>query len=1054
MKSSDLQLPAAVESALQNISSTAVAVGAQVLQSLSAQSLATPGITERDLLVNAAKDFKIRSGEFLAEFDLALRTLAHKDLAPPQPTVKRKELSLSSLEIIGDDKLQDEVLSTGISQQIALACDTELRNVACLMGAALHLPEVDESRNPIRPANIASALCKALSVVFKGNDLRQILAREFGRTMAEALRGCYRSICEQFQAEGVQPLRLGRPSTSSRQHSSRPAEPTPNGPAEEFVLPAIVESAMNRLQSGAEKAAEAVIVSLMTKSSTATQIVERDALINASTGLRRNAGGFLSAFGRSLREAALKDLQPRKPMQFRSTGTDWMLMSLVDDNQVDEQVFAARIGNVLAHACESELRYLLSFLSAVLDVVRVDESRNPIRPGNIGQALYFAISSTAQEREHRKALADEFCTAMAMTLRVCYTEICQDLQSQGVQPVGFTVKATESGRANPAPPPTSAHRAGSDIPLAPSDQTTQHGPRDISSRIGASYSDVRAPEGQIGGSPGNDAQGAGSESAAPSNRQLMALLRQLNQISGQSVLIQHDTRSDALKEIAPLQNPGDDFDGLAAPNLIRVHRQALIQTATGQLDHMVIDIVASLFDQILSDPKVPPQMARVIARLQLPVLRVALNDNSFFSSRKHPVRRLVNRMASLTCAYDDFSTGPAEQLLARVQELIQEIVDGEFDQLELYDAKLGELEGFVANLAQSPTEEGNPAGLLAGKESKLRLQQRYMQQLWGALKPFDIPGFLRDFICQVWSQALVIACQQAGPDDALGARVRKTGRDVILSVLPKGNTQMRKQFIMQLPHLMKSLKEGMTLIGWPEPAQDNFFGELLPLHAASLKQAPMRELDFNLLTCQLDAVFAAPITGAGTSTIPAPLPASDAPAMPDETISRMFTPEEAERVGLVDESAVDWSSEIDIDLSDAPESPNADGGTTRRPEVDGTQEAAAQGSSNFGLDIAPAEPSTPHEGAELADHLQLGFAYNMLLRDEWKKVRLSFISPGRTLFAFTRGINHQEVISVTARMLYRMCDSGRLRAVERAELMERATLRARDQLAAIRHAQS
>ena len=45
------------------------------------------------------------------------------------------------------------------------------------------------------------------------------------------------------------------------------------------------------------------------------------------------------------------------------------------------------------------------------------------------------------------------------------------------------------------------------------------------------------------------------------------------------------------------------------------HRDELRQLATGRLDHMVIDVVSSLFDQILSDPKVPPQMARQIARL-------------------------------------------------------------------------------------------------------------------------------------------------------------------------------------------------------------------------------------------------------------------------------------------------------------------------------------------------------------------------------------------------------------------------------------------------------
>ena len=61
------------------------------------------------------------------------------------------------------------------------------------------------------------------------------------------------------------------------------------------------------------------------------------------------------------------------------------------------------------------------------------------------------------------------------------------------------------------------------------------------------------------------------------------------------------------------------------------------------------------------------QMARQIARLQLPVLRAALGDATFFSSRKHPVRRFVNRIASLAAAYDDFGDEDARRFLARVR---------------------------------------------------------------------------------------------------------------------------------------------------------------------------------------------------------------------------------------------------------------------------------------------------------------------------------------------------------------------------------------------------
>ena len=73
----------------------------------------------------------------------------------------------------------------------------------------------------------------------------------------------------------------------------------------------------------------------------------------------------------------------------------------------------------------------------------------------------------------------------------------------------------------------------------------------------------------------------------------------------------------------------------------------------------------------------------------------------------------------------------------------------------------------------------------------------------------------------------------------------------------------------------------------------------------------------------------------------------------------------------------------------------------------------------------------------------------MHLKNEWQKVQLAHVSSGRSFFVFTRGGKHQETISMTSRMLARMCETGRFRAVESAYLMERATQRARKQLAAL-----
>jgi hypothetical protein len=511
----------------------------------------------------------------------------------------------------------------------------------------------------------------------------------------------------------------------------------------------------------------------------------------------------------------------------------------------------------------------------------------------------------------------------------------------------------------------------------------------------------------------------------------------------------------------------DGLTGLMAVNLIRAHREELLQASSGKLDHMVIDVVGSLFDQILSDSRVPPQMARQIARLQLPVLRVALADQTFFSTRRHPVRRFINRIASLACAFEEFEEGPGRQFLGRVSQLVQEIVEGDFDQVELYTQKLQDLERFIQEQTEHVVAQSGAASTLASKESELRIQQRYMLQLQGALTPLELPSYLSEFLSQVWSQALVIALRQDGPESDRTKRFRRVGRDVVMSIQPKGSPAMRKRFLMQLPPLMKDLNEGMQLIGWPEAAQREFFGKLLPAHAESLKGSPMTELAHNLMVKQLEGIFAMPIPG--TESIS---PLEPVPDVPEEVIERRFTPEEAQKVGLVQESTVDWSGGVDIEVGGEEPAGETGSGTTtasgaltdsqravltdsQRAVLSDSQRATLTDSQRGALAATSTEggePAEPSRGPALMDHIKVGFAYQMLLKDEWQKVRLAHVSTGRAFFVFTRAPKHQETISMTSRMLARMCETGRMRAVESAYLMERATRRARKQLAEMKTA--
>ncbi len=826
-------------------------------------------------------------------------------------------------------------------------------------------------------------------------------------------------------------------------------------------LPAPLEAAVQRLKMAAREAAERTIESLGLAALASTNAFQRDGLLGAQFELNRKSAVFVLTFNDALDERVLRELGPRTVPSAgagatavtpsnTNAPTDWAALSLVEDKEVEAQISADRFGMEIAHACEWELRELDGYVSTLLGEAGGERDRNPLRPDLVGGAMIRGIESISERPEIRKVLSTEFSRSLGGLLRHTYADIVAEMRNAGVQPMGLMVRNRAarggSGSAGDDTGDDSTHSGYSTIGRSGEgrggDERASSGRGGFNTSQGGGPAEGRragvfAPSTRAGSHYGTGL--SGGRTGGPGGRgtplgqvdpALMTLIRRLAYTDGSSDGAYASDYGDA--------GVGDGMPVALPPNLIRAHREELRQASKGTLDHMVIDVIGFLFDQILADPKVPPQMARQIARLQLPVLRAALGDPTFFSSRKHPVRRFINRIASLGSAFEDFGDEGGKAFLAKVKALIHEVVDGDFDQIEVYEQKLAALEAFTADLAHrdAPGQDAAEA-LLSEKEDQLRLRQLYAQRLEGDLKDVAAPAFLRDFISRVWSQVLLRAAEQHGADSPQAQRLRGVGRDLFLSVQPKATPAHRKAFLAELPKLMQALTEGMNLISWPEAARRAFFGQLMPAHAEVLKSAGGgSQLEVNLMARQVEGALQRPLPSREElKTLPrtAP-PLHNLPVLTDEVQAPQFSAEEAQRVGLVQESSVDWSGTVDIDLSVEPAPP---------PDAS----PLAQGLPS------PMDEADPTEGRALAEHVEIGFAYQMHLEGHWQKVRLSHVSPARSFFIFTHGGRHRKTISLTQRMLTRLCETGRMKAFESAYLIERATARARRQLSSLGGAQ-
>lgn len=802
-------------------------------------------------------------------------------------------------------------------------------------------------------------------------------------------------------------------------------------------LDAVLQPALGRIRGVVSGALDQAVVQLGTQAAASTSNLQRQLLMTADRELRLKGNRLKQCFERELNALVDGCLQSNPDTSPNSlANTDWASLSLVDNAQVERDVQADRLALTVMHACERPLEAVGGYIAGLLD--DANPERNPLRPKLVAKALLDSLIQVGIPEDAAQAIGTQLAPVLGPALAVCYEQVANDMRGAGLQAQGMAVQKARNSGAMPLGSLGADARRTEPAPLAADPTTTR--PSALHARAAQALGEmfgVTMPDASYAGGEGDTGGGSGGggmSSGAPLSVDFQNLLRQISRQAGEigkEAMAAAGLGSDGARQDVGLHAPG--FAGpLMAVNQIRANREELVRASGGAaLDKMVIDIVAALFDQVLSDPKVAPEMARQIARLQMPVLRVALGDMNFFNSRKHPVRRFVNRVASLSAAFDDYSQGPGADCLARITSLVNDIVDGDFDRMDLYETKLRELEAFIeAETAQDAADSADIAALLSSKEADLRVQQRYMQILQRELLDVELPEFLREFLANVWSRVQVTAATRNGADSPLAQRMKAAGRELALSVQPKGHPKLRQAFLLKLPSLMKDVNEGLALIQHPEAAKQAFFAELLPAHAACLKAAPTHDLTQRLLEQRLKQVESIAIpTREETASDSMPTPLDSLQSDHSLMSTSAFSAEEIKQSGFIPEAALDGGSlDINLDLAG--------------PEVEADPTLGE-------LDINLDTPPPPAAGLQLVHHIQKGTPYHMVMQGKWQKVRLTWISEGRSFFIFNAGQLHKQTISLTGRTLARMCETGRFKAFEQAELIERATVRARKQLAAL-----
>ena len=472
--------------------------------------------------------------------------------------------------------------------------------------------------------------------------------------------------------------------------------------------------------------------------------------------------------------------------------------SLVETDEVEQDVaLSSMVTKSRAHNQEA-IYHLKCRLERLLPGHPVNDQNNPLGPDALCNAFKLATEQLELEIKSRIVLLKAFDIEVIGKLPATYDAINELLIKNGVLPeIRSSIKkqasASRTSKARRAEPDNrETEQAGPEIPPAYDDYNTAGDPGyrlpDLSSLLsGLRRSNIR-PQGFI---PRYSARSG----PVVSQDELVRLLAELQaSISYEEILHQQtlDIRSAIENIMASMDASGTPDHALETP------------------DEDVINLVAMFFDFALSDPNMPMSFQALIAKLQLPILKLALRDADFFNTQRHPARMLINEIARLGVGFDDSHPDHKDAIVATIEEIIQTVHDQPHADRDLFETMRVKLQEVASKQHQKAQRIERRAKEMASGQAKTQAARAKVKlELRKRLKDALLPDSITRFLVQEWQKVMLLTYLKHGENSADWLESLQLVDDLIWSVRNHPDEKSKNRRIKLLPALRLNLRKGL-----------------------------------------------------------------------------------------------------------------------------------------------------------------------------------------------------------------------------------------------------
>ncbi|MFH0132641.1 DUF1631 family protein [Variovorax sp. VaC1] len=252
---------------------------------------------------------------------------------------------------------------------------------------------------------------------------------------------------------------------------------------------------------------------------------------------------------------------------------------------------------------------------------------------------------------------------------------------------------------------------------------------------------------------------------------------------------------------------------------LRRRSAELKKRAPTTADKATVEIVALMFQAILAEERIPFSARVWFARLQMPVLRVAIAEPEFFGTLQHPARMLIDRMGSCVMGFDAAAiTGSAlEGEIRRVVQVIEQYPETGQRVFKLV------FDEFVAFLSRYLTQSDSTQRVMSVAqqvEQKETMAIQYTIELRKMLNDMPVRDEIREFLFKVWAEVLAIAALRYGAQGEQTVMLKRVASELVWAASAKPNRTDRARVIQDLPQLLQRLRQGMALLGIVDEPQE------------------------------------------------------------------------------------------------------------------------------------------------------------------------------------------------------------------------------------------